>query len=239
MNGPPARFEAKGGVFGSKRAQNSQKTGRIRAFLRTACTGKSSVMYSFRVSYVQMRGCNRSCTQGVGGGVLGVRTGLIPDILKRAHPFTLPVCAPGGEFSASGGEREALPPMSEVHAVQPSPERGDWASCVVVWSVSKTQGAPPALMPLGNLSSRSLCGLTRRPAHRKGRDERGTVPGNGMIGPPAQGVCSPRCPTARHLGHPASMVVLTYPGTWATRHPRLRSQTVWGRGHSPLLNPLR
>ena len=28
---------------------------------------------------------------------------------------------------------------------------------------------------------------------------------------------SPRCPNARHLGHPSSVVVLTSPGTWATR----------------------
>jgi hypothetical protein len=31
-----------------------------------------------------------------------------------------------------------------------------------------------------------------------------------------RGSWSPRCPKARHLGHPSSVVVLTSPGTWAT-----------------------
>jgi hypothetical protein len=35
--------------------------------------------------------------------------------------------------------------------------------------------------------------------------------------PACQGPCPPRCPKARHLGHPSSVVVLTSPGTWATR----------------------
>ena len=38
--------------------------------------------------------------------------------------------------------------------------------------------------------------------------------------PDCQGLCYPRCPKARHLGHPSSVVVLTSPGTWATR-PRV------------------
>jgi hypothetical protein len=37
--------------------------------------------------------------------------------------------------------------------------------------------------------------------------------------PDCEGLCYPRCPKARHLGHPVSVVVLASPGTWATRHP--------------------
>jgi hypothetical protein len=39
--------------------------------------------------------------------------------------------------------------------------------------------------------------------------------------PARQGLCSPRCPKARHLGHPSFVVVVTSPDTWATRPVRL------------------
>jgi hypothetical protein len=32
-----------------------------------------------------------------------------------------------------------------------------------------------------------------------------------------EGLCIPRCPKARHLGHPVLVVLITYPGIWATR----------------------
>jgi hypothetical protein len=37
-----------------------------------------------------------------------------------------------------------------------------------------------------------------------------------------QGLYSPRCPKARHLGHPSSVVVLTSSGTWGTRQKQLQ-----------------
>jgi len=55
-----------------------------------------------------------------------------------------------------------------------------------------------------------------------------------------QGLCYPRCPNARHLGHPSSVVVLTSLGTWATRQKRGTGGTLvsaWkecrDRGHPP------
>jgi hypothetical protein len=46
--------------------------------------------------------------------------------------------------------------------------------------------------------------------------------GKGVIKPGCQGLCYPRCPKARHLGHPSFVVVLTSPGARATRLPELQ-----------------
>jgi len=46
--------------------------------------------------------------------------------------------------------------------------------------------------------------------------------------PDCQGLCYPRCPNARHLGHPSSVVVLTSPGTWATRGSEIGKTRMFG-----------
>jgi len=46
-----------------------------------------------------------------------------------------------------------------------------------------------------------------------------------LLNIPRSGLCSPRCPKARHLGHPPSLVVLSSPGTWATRQCARAPQT--------------
>ena len=45
--------------------------------------------------------------------------------------------------------------------------------------------------------------------------------------PDCRGLCSPRCPNARHLGRPPSLVVLASPGTWATRRGFIDSLRQW------------
>ena len=57
-------------------------------------------------------------------------------------------------------------------------------------------------------------GLPRR---NPGAQRRGTW-GTRHLGHPRVAAPKPRCPNARHLGHPDSVVVITSPGTWGTRH---------------------